>query len=296
MVDTVSVMRGQRKSITGFSLIELLVVVSVIAILASLLAPTLSRAKQRGHSAVCKNNLRQISIGVALYADDFGVYPVGGAIPRYYGIRDEPATVWHMFLEPYVKARWPRTNFQLSQYNHATRVRRVQPNIFVCPGYNSLSGLFLDPNNLLQEHGLGAYAYNGWGVRYPHFYAGVDYDEPVGILGLGPWQSPYGKPVTTDAIVSPADMIAIVDAPLEQGEMTNFDDHPLGAVNPWDALFRPLSPSGINAKRHGGVCNVVFADGHIEGKEPLAFFGIRENPNRAARWNNDNKPHSEFWR
>ena len=60
-----------RKNDTAFTLIELLVVIAVIAILAGLLLPALSSARERGRVAACMNNLRQIWFGAELYAGDW---------------------------------------------------------------------------------------------------------------------------------------------------------------------------------------------------------------------------------
>ena len=75
--------KGNRRSSirrTGFTLVELLVVISIIALLLAILMPALTKARRQGQSVVCRNNLRQIGIGTLMYAQNNQ-----DTLPPFYG-------------------------------------------------------------------------------------------------------------------------------------------------------------------------------------------------------------------
>jgi prepilin-type N-terminal cleavage/methylation domain-containing protein len=135
-----------------FTLIEVLVVVAIIGILASLLMPSLSKSREKAKAAVCKNQLKQINIAVVMHADDSDNILVH--------THEAPARhrkPWRWTLAPYLGLERDEANLMSVEVGNT--------NIFLCPNDDQVSGYPM---------GYAMPQFAGWGSGANSIYDPVD--------------------------------------------------------------------------------------------------------------------------
>ncbi|HWW02734.1 MAG TPA: prepilin-type N-terminal cleavage/methylation domain-containing protein [Candidatus Acidoferrum sp.] len=276
---------------TAFTLIELLMVIAVIAILASLLLPVLNRGKTAAESTSCKGNLHQWSLALQMYVDATGAYP-----PFIMSDSASGQVVdWPTRLQPYsgsdsgptLPNRSIRRCPAFARFNAYMSVGWFgSNNVFVSGyGYNHSGFSF----TATKELGLGGVA--------THYVAPPDYAHRPGEI----------RAIRESEIVAPADMLAIGDTVLSA-----YTNQPIGTIPvtfsqismlcgsvlydmglPAQAdPYAPVEGAGFIRRRHGGRWNMAFCDGHVGAFKTRELYGYHSDQ-VLQRWNRDHLPHRE---
>jgi prepilin-type N-terminal cleavage/methylation domain-containing protein/prepilin-type processing-associated H-X9-DG protein len=252
---------------SAFTLIELLVVIAIIAILAAMLLPALSSAKDRAVAIACLSNTRQIGLAMTMYAGDnkeyFPLPPVYHAGPPYknkYGL----ACGGEWLLRDQVTPNTP-----------APMMAPYLPNnkVWVCPKrkrgltYPTATGVW-DPSIT----GFLSYGFNFCGV-----FGAVDPNDGNMI---------NAKPFKASSAAKPSELVAITDV---SGSISPVNSATAAAWldSWWAGNSGPTLPvtGNENARlqtayaKHSGRVNVTFVDGHTVATLPSAltwgqFYGV----------------------
>ncbi len=245
----------------AFSLVEILVIMTIISILTGILLPALSRVRQQARIVICRSNIRQLylaNIGYAMENDNYyvpaaedmmflasGLFSSGG-MHRWHGVRESDGVDPDPNKNTFDPQKGPLSS------------SLADGEVKECPGLVD----FVKEGSLNAfEAGCGGYGYNSIGVGSRSYKTSLGAD-------------PFRLSMKTTEITNPALKVMFTDTaflviwPYEYLIEYSFCEPPL------DIWGWPTIPS-IHF-RHLDKANIVFCDGHVSS-EPMSFT-LEEQP------------------
>jgi prepilin-type N-terminal cleavage/methylation domain-containing protein/prepilin-type processing-associated H-X9-DG protein len=271
----------------GFTLIELLVVIAILAVLVGLLMPAVQKVREAAARLQCKNNLKQIGLGLHNYHGAQQCFPPGYLAPAPYsdGATDTvPGWGWAAFLLPYLEQDTLYRQINFSQPIAAMPAAQTLVKLYLCPSDLTPPGAFPVPDGFGHSVCLAA----------PSSYAaccGSDASDTVGPTGDGVFYRDSRARIT-DITDGTSSTILIGERPwchangiwagaVSGGVIQRGQYNPCQPVVPgaWfpaatlvlahahlnNALVDPDGSAGMDdfGSRHPGGSNFVFADGSV---------------------------------
>jgi prepilin-type processing-associated H-X9-DG protein/prepilin-type N-terminal cleavage/methylation domain-containing protein len=255
---------GARARPRGFTLVELLVVIGIVAVLISILLPVVGRAKRQAYATQCASNLRQFATAFSQYANDFG----GTAVPMRLPEDDDAVADigngkhyrprWYDLLG----ARMKLWAFSRPPTSDTDTDKRIDNKAFLCPGEPEWDNARNAPYGynfqfLGNVRGKAGGGYVNFPVRLSRITKAADTVMAADSMGTAAGKARTSRTgYRRDGV---KDLFAV-------GNHSYTIDPPRLTARSDYSEDNARSPADRSAPdpRHNGKANVAFCDGHVE--------------------------------
>ena len=226
-----------RGTTPAFTLIELLVVIAIIGILAALILPALARSKAEAQGAFCSNNLKQLSLGWMMYADDARGYLA-------YNMAGDAAETNLNWVADRMDWSTNSDNTNLFELTGATLGPYVNGStvIYRCPADHNLSA---------KQQGLGW----SWRARSYSMNASIGNAGAITVSGVNTNNPAYVQFFKSTSIPKPSRIFVFI----EEHPATISDGYFINRL-----VYHSQEWTRLPASYHNEGAELSFADGHAE--------------------------------